>query len=62
MDKSNILHLHPSLTPKHHIATHYGHSAFETAYNLKGGNLLKLTRGQYTDYAKKKYTKKQLKR
>lgn len=53
IDKSNNPHLYPSLTPKHHIATHYGHSAIETAYNPKGGNLLKITRGQYTDYAKK---------
>ena len=53
IDKSNNPHLYPSLTPKHHIATHYGHSAIETAYNPRGGNLLKITRGQYTDYAKK---------
>ena len=63
IDKSNNPHLYPSLTPKHHIATHYGHSAIETAYNPRGGNLLKITRGQYTDYAKKvKSNQKPLKR
>ncbi len=53
IDKKNNPHLYPSLTPKHHIASHYGHSAIETAYNPRGGNLLKITKGQYTDYEKK---------
>ena len=52
-DKSQHPHLFPSLTPKHHLASHYGQSAIQTAYNPKGGNLLKITRGEYTDYAKK---------
>lgn len=53
IDKSNNPHLFPSLTPKKHIAIHYGHSAIETAYNPRGGNLLKITKGEYTDYTKK---------
>lgn len=53
IDKSGGAHLYPSLTPKHHLATHYGVSAIETAYNTKPGNLLKITRGQYENYKDK---------
>ena len=53
LDKKGTSHLLPSLTPKHHIASHYGHSAIETAYNNKAGNLLKITKGTYTNYKTK---------
>jgi hypothetical protein len=62
VDKTETSHLLPSLTPKHHIATHYGHSAIETAYNTKPGNLLKITKGTYTNYKEKvKKQKKEVK-
>jgi hypothetical protein len=53
LDKSGGQHLYPSLTPKHHIASHYGTSAIETAYNTKAGNLLKIKKGTYTNYKEK---------
>jgi hypothetical protein len=53
IDKSGGAHLYPSLTPKNHLATHYGTSAIETAYNTKPGNLLKVTKGQYENYKDK---------
>ena len=53
LDKKGTQHLYPSLTPKHHIASHYGSSAIETAYNTKAGNLLKITKGSYTNYKEK---------
>jgi len=57
-DKNKEPHLLPTLTKNKHIATHYGVPAVSADYNDKG-NLLKLTRGQYTDYQKK--VKKQAK-
>ncbi len=53
IDKSGDPHLFDSLTPKHHIASHYGTSAIERAYNTTPGNLLKITKGTYTNYKDK---------
>jgi hypothetical protein len=53
VDKQGEPHLLPSLTPKKHIASHYGQSAILTDYNTKPGNLIKVSKGEYTNYNEK---------
>lgn len=51
-DKNDNPHLLKTLTPKNHIATHYGTSAIE--FTNKKGNLVKtVTKGEYINYQKK---------
>jgi 23S rRNA maturation mini-RNase III len=52
VDKKNHPHLLNTLTPKNHLATHYGTSAI--GLTTKRGNLVRtVSKGQYTDYKKK---------
>lgn len=53
LDSKGQTHLYDTLTPKHHIASHYGQSAIITDYNTKPGNLLKVSKGEYTKYTEK---------
>jgi hypothetical protein len=53
VDKQGEPHLLPSLTPKKHIASNYGQSAILTDYNTKPGNLIKVSKGEYTNYNEK---------
>lgn len=51
-DKKDQPHLLNTLTPKHHLASHYGTSAIELT--TKKGNLIKtVTKGEYVDLKKK---------
>jgi hypothetical protein len=50
VDKQGEPHLLPSLTKNKHIASHYGQSAILTDYNTKPGNLIKVSKGEYTNY------------
>jgi membrane protein involved in colicin uptake len=50
VDKKGEPHLLPSLTKNKHIASHYGQSAVLTDYNAKPGNLIKVSKGEYTKY------------
>ena len=43
-------HLLPSLTKNKHLASHYGQSAILSDYNTKPGNLIKVSKGEYTNY------------
>lgn len=54
VDKKGEPHLLPTLTKNKHIASHYGQSAVLADYNPKNGNLIKVTKGEYTDYKEKK--------
>ena len=53
VDKKGEPHLLPSLTKNKHIASHYGQSAVLTDYNTKPGNLIKVSKGEYTNYKDK---------
>ena len=53
LDKKGQSHLYDTLTPKHHLSNHYGQSAVITDYNSKNGNLLKVSKGEYTQYTDK---------
>ena len=54
VDKKGETHLLPTLTEKKHLATHYGQTAIITDYNPKNGNLIKVSKGEYTDFKEKK--------
>ena len=60
VDKKGETHLLPTLTEKKHLATHYGQTAIITDYNPKNGNLIKVSKGEYTDFKEKKKNKKKL--
>ncbi len=52
IDKKNQPHLLNTLTPKNHLATHYGTSA--VGLTTKRGNLVRtVSKGEYVDYKKK---------
>lgn len=59
VDKKGQQHLYPSLTPSHHIASHYGQLALGPAYNKRLKDGITLEQGQYATY--KKEVKKQQK-
>ena len=50
VDKKGEPHLFPTLTKNKHLASHYGQSAILTDYNTKPGNLIKVSKGEYTNY------------
>ncbi len=50
VDSKGEGHLYPSLTKKKHISSHYGQSAILTDYNTIPGNLLKVSKCEYTNY------------
>ena len=57
-DKKEHPHLLNTLTPKHHLASHYGTSAIELT--TKRGNLVKtISKGEYVNYQKKVKKQKQ---
>jgi len=53
VDKKGNQHLYPSLTPSHHIASHYGQLALGPAYNKRLKDGITLEQGQYTTYKNK---------
>jgi hypothetical protein len=53
VDKKGNQHLFPSLTPSHHIASHYGQLALGPAYNKRLKDGITLEQGQYTTYKNK---------
>jgi len=61
-DKNEHPHLLDTLTPKHHLASHYGTNAIELT--TKKGNIVKtISKGEYVNYQKKvKKQKKAIKK
>ena len=53
VDKKGQQHLYPSLTPSHHIASHYGQLALGPAYNKRLKDGITLEQGKYTTYNNK---------
>jgi hypothetical protein len=53
VDKKGTQHLYPSLTPSHHIASHYGQLALGPAYNKKLKDGITLEQGKYATYNNK---------
>lgn len=53
VDKKGQQHLYPSLTPSHHIASHYGQLALGPAYNKRLKDGITLEQGKYATYNNK---------